>query len=320
MIFEGGAGLRLSLHFRRHPNTNLSMKRTLTPMFTASFLAMSAIATNAATLLTQLNAPNRNNFGGTVGIEFTPTADLSVTSLGYQDFNNDGLNRTHQVGIWNATTNAMITSVTIQAGTASPLDANWRYEPITPVVLTSGQAYYLGGEVFSGDGDTWTDSGGSAGMAISADATADGSRFIPARSDRRPRMTVPSTSSAGGRVICATMSSPNPGALPSQASLPSACCSAAAAANHQALIGGGNPCPSDLRPVRLRRASASARRLSPSSFSAPPASPGPPLSRQTRTLFSPTAPMAPMSWALTFPSTRSERSTRSGSRTTTATA
>lgn len=150
-------------------------RKWITRMVAIAVMALVSVS-HAATLLTEINAPNRNDFTGTAGIEFTPTTNLIVNALGYQDAGGDGLGSTHQVGIWNATTNVELVSTTIQSGTGSVLDTNYRYEDVAPVLLEAGQSYYLGGEIFNG-GDSWTDSHPGVGVGISSDASLDADRF-----------------------------------------------------------------------------------------------------------------------------------------------
>ena len=80
---------------------------------------------------------------GTFGWDFTPTSDITVTDLGFFDRDNDGLAVPHFVGIWDASEN-LLTSAVVASGTAAPLEHNFRYVPITPITLFSGQSYVIG--------------------------------------------------------------------------------------------------------------------------------------------------------------------------------
>ncbi len=105
---------------------------------------------------------NRNDFSGTVGSQWEVGAyTLTVTALGFEDRNRDGLNSDHQVGIWD-TNGLLVASVTVPAGTNAVLEGAWRYVTLSePVVLSAQATYWIGGEVFNQDGDGWSDSGGS---------------------------------------------------------------------------------------------------------------------------------------------------------------
>lgn len=62
----------------------------------------------------------------TRGWAFSSNAAINVTSLGWFDFDNDGLNASHQVGIWDMSGNLII-SGTVAAGAADPLLSGFRY-------------------------------------------------------------------------------------------------------------------------------------------------------------------------------------------------
>lgn len=115
---------------------------------------------------------NRNDFTGTVGSQWeVGSYALTVTALGFEDRDRDGLNSAHQVSIWD-TNGLPVASVTVSAGTTAVLEGAWRYETLsTPVVLSAKTTYWIGGEVFSQDGDGWTDSGGSASFGLTCQAS-----------------------------------------------------------------------------------------------------------------------------------------------------
>lgn len=152
------------------------MKKLL--LLPLALLALVVPAAHAATLFTQNLAPDRNNFDGTIGMQFTVSAatssftGLSVTALGFQDADGDGLLSAHTVGIWNSI-GTLIASASISAGTGATLDANYRYvNLVTPVLLLAGQTYTIGARVFNG-GDAWTDSNEQANFTLSSYVTAN---------------------------------------------------------------------------------------------------------------------------------------------------
>jgi len=51
---------------------------------------------------------------------------ISVTSLGWWDYDADGLAASHQVGIWN-TAGTLLLSATVASGTADPLIDRFRF-------------------------------------------------------------------------------------------------------------------------------------------------------------------------------------------------
>lgn len=80
----------------------------------------------------------------TVGWQFTVGGTpLQVTQLGLFDSGSDGLLASHQVGIWNSS-GTLLSSATVKAGTASPLTAGYRYEPVTPFTLPANGTYQIG--------------------------------------------------------------------------------------------------------------------------------------------------------------------------------
>lgn len=150
------------------------MKKTLSAIFAATMIPLGA---NAATLLTQIFEPNRSDFVGTVGIVFEVATDIIVTDLGFQDADSDGLAVSHQVGLWenDGAAQSLLASTTIQAGTASTLDADYRYESVAPITLTAGTRYFLGASV---DGnDAWSDGGFSAAFEIASESLNEESAF-----------------------------------------------------------------------------------------------------------------------------------------------
>jgi hypothetical protein len=78
----------------------------------------------------------------TLGDVFTPSSDITVSSLGVFDYQDNGLGKTHAVGIFDKS-GALLASTSVSAGTASPLDDHFRYAAIAPLKLTAGQTYTI---------------------------------------------------------------------------------------------------------------------------------------------------------------------------------
>lgn len=87
--------------------------------------------------------------GSTGGLEFVPWVDIEVSALGYYDHGQDGLRNDHKVVIWDYF-GAKTVTPTVVVTSASVLDGQFRYEPITPVVLKAGRSYVV---AFLGDMD-----------------------------------------------------------------------------------------------------------------------------------------------------------------------
>ena len=82
----------------------------------------------------------------TVGWEFTAQSDLWVTELGFFDLGQDGLNISHDVGIWDQDHNLLV-SATVSAGTAAPVIGEYRYASVAPVLLEAGHTFVIGATV-----------------------------------------------------------------------------------------------------------------------------------------------------------------------------
>ena len=101
-----------------------------------------------------------NGFAGTVGFDFTPTTNESVTSLGYFNFNGTatagaGLTNAHSVGLYDQT-GLLLTSTLIAAGGVGTSDTNgsvFVYNSVTPVNLVAGTKYTLFGTTGASPGD-----------------------------------------------------------------------------------------------------------------------------------------------------------------------
>jgi len=93
-----------------------------------------------------------------IGWQFSTTAALQVTALGWFDLGADGLNRAHEVGIWEVASQALVAQTTVQRGTAQLLEAGFRWAGLTaPVTLQPGTSYRIAGLDVgaSGDAHVW---------------------------------------------------------------------------------------------------------------------------------------------------------------------
>ena len=78
----------------------------------------------------------------TLGDIFTPAENITVTSLGLFDYQDNGLGEAHEVGIFNQA-GALLASGLVSAGTVNPLADHFRYAAIAPLALTAGQTYIV---------------------------------------------------------------------------------------------------------------------------------------------------------------------------------
>tara|TARA_B100001057_G_C22777058_1_gene922061 strand:- start:196 stop:1425 length:1230 start_codon:yes stop_codon:yes gene_type:complete len=132
--------------------------------FVFAFLALFAQHGRAALLISNVSEPpgNRSDFTGTIGVEFVVgDSPLRVKALGVEDVRKDGLQQSHQVGIWNAD-GALLGSVTVPSGKVADLKEVWRLENLaSPIVLKANTRYFLGaskqaGQSYSDNGMTTT--------------------------------------------------------------------------------------------------------------------------------------------------------------------
>ena len=87
----------------------------------------------------------------TRGFYFDLTAPITVTSLGWYDYQSNGLANSHQVGIW-STAGALLLSGTVAAGTVDPLDGMFRYtSSLTGTSALGTGSYVIGGLSTSAD-------------------------------------------------------------------------------------------------------------------------------------------------------------------------
>ena len=80
------------------------------------------------------------------GWRFTVAADINITHLGLYDWQGDGFEISHPVGLWNGS-GELITEVDVPAGTTAPFLNGFRYvslETLAPVVLSPGEIYTIG--------------------------------------------------------------------------------------------------------------------------------------------------------------------------------
>lgn len=92
---------------------------------------------------------------GMDGFDFTPNVDLTVSALGWYDHNGDGFIRSHPVGIYVTSTQALVAPAASILGTSDlDITTNFRYEAVVPFVLTAGTTYTLVGY---GEGPVWDD-------------------------------------------------------------------------------------------------------------------------------------------------------------------
>lgn len=83
----------------------------------------------------------------TLGYQFTADSAITVTSLGAYDNAGDGLNISHDVGLWTAG-GILLASATVPSGTGATLDGHFRYVDITDITLDAGSQYIVAAAAF----------------------------------------------------------------------------------------------------------------------------------------------------------------------------
>ena len=96
--------------------------------------------------------------GDTVGYTFTANEPLLIGSLGVYAADvvpdAEGLSSPHEVGLWDATSQTLLGSVTVSPG--DTVIGDFAYAELdTPVPLVAGSQYLLGALYFSDDDDTY---------------------------------------------------------------------------------------------------------------------------------------------------------------------
>jgi len=98
----------------------------------------------STTAFTFVDPPTGTNSAlGNDGLRFTPSMGMLVTALGYYDRNQDGLALQHSVAIYDLATQKQIVSATV--GPGATLSGLFRYQAVTPVVLSAGHQYIVVG-------------------------------------------------------------------------------------------------------------------------------------------------------------------------------
>jgi len=80
------------------------------------------------------------------GWAFTTNAPVTITELGYFDSYQDGLQNSHDVGIWDSS-GALLGWATVPSGTSAVLDGPFRFVPISPIALDADQTYIIGATI-----------------------------------------------------------------------------------------------------------------------------------------------------------------------------
>jgi len=143
------------------------MKRTSLPFITGALLCLAVGPAAFAQTVdnSMLYSPNvdlsqgsQNGFVGTVGGIFLTTYSFypQVNWLGYADPTGHGLVDSHLVTLWDNSTQGIIASATVPAGTTAPLIDGYRWVQLPSTVQLNYGSYYVIGAQTDGV-DNWGD-------------------------------------------------------------------------------------------------------------------------------------------------------------------
>jgi len=88
--------------------------------------------------------------GSVIGWEFTTALPQCISALGYYDSGFDGLNESHQVGLFDSLGN-LVTSTTVTS--SDPLENGFRYASIPSICLTLGETYIVAAHTSASSAD-----------------------------------------------------------------------------------------------------------------------------------------------------------------------
>ncbi len=90
----------------------------------------------------------------TFGTVFTVgDSAITVTKLAYADFGSDGLNGSHQVGIWDMS-GTLLGSTTVPSGSTADISNEWNWVTLgTTITLSANTQYVLGADTSTGTND-----------------------------------------------------------------------------------------------------------------------------------------------------------------------
>lgn len=107
---------------------------------------------------------NFTNGSWSLGFEFTTTQDITVTHLGFYDDLVNGLTQSHDVGIYDISSENLLASTTVNNG--DPLDGFFRYNPLAaPLNLSANNTYRIAA-VTGSENYTWAPVGFTADPAL----------------------------------------------------------------------------------------------------------------------------------------------------------
>jgi hypothetical protein len=139
----------------RLPGLRRRVSRLAAPLLLAGLVAASQAPAQALSIRPALQAISPGSvggdpsFSGSLGYSFNLSQPYVVSALGFYDELGDGLLSSHMVGIFDATSQALLISGTVPSGSGSPLLAGFRWLSVPQQVLNAGS--YVIAATSSGD-------------------------------------------------------------------------------------------------------------------------------------------------------------------------
>lgn len=151
------------------------MKHALFGAIVALSAASCAMAAPTSALTFTSAISNSTCCNSTRGYSFSVTQDgLMATHLGVYDFDADGLNESHEVGLWTSS-GTLIASAVVGAGTSGLLQDSFRYVDIADAALAVGD-YVVGAYFLAGSADAQARS--LAGLSTASGISYGQYRFV----------------------------------------------------------------------------------------------------------------------------------------------
>ena len=150
------------------------MKNLIAKISIATMLiALSGFASASFIALDSTRTSGNQNYTQSLSMYFDVLEAITVTDLGVFDSNQDGLQRSIQVGIYNRATGVFVTPIETLFGDQDPLDGNSRFVDIVDVVLQAGEYAIVARGYGSGESN-----GNSSGSSVNAPTINTGNGLI----------------------------------------------------------------------------------------------------------------------------------------------
>ena len=156
-------------HVQRSGARMICRLRFLLNLVVVGLSAGGALAQSNALNFTSVNGGFSDAVPRVIGWEFTVGSQpILVSNLGVYDYQQNGLQTSHAVGIYRYDNQSLVVSGTVPSGTAAPLSSFFRYTSVTPTVLDANTQYIVAAAWASNADDfVWSPSIGSPMADIS---------------------------------------------------------------------------------------------------------------------------------------------------------